>query len=96
MILKNDVQVLGIKPELLIALMVADSVYRNNETELVVTELTGGTHAVKSSRHYSGCAADLRIKNILGGTARVEKIVNEIKAGLSKDYDVVLEYDPKS
>jgi len=63
MLLKKGVTLLGIKPELVIGLMVADAVYRMNDEELTVTSITDGKHSRKS-RHYLGLAADLRTNNI--------------------------------
>lgn len=63
MLLKRGVTLLGVKPELIIGLMVADTVYPANGEELTVTSITDGRHS-KSSRHYIGMAADLRTNDI--------------------------------
>lgn len=63
MILKRGVTLLGAKPELIIGLMVADTVYPANGEELTVTSITDGKHS-RRSRHYLGLAADLRTNDI--------------------------------
>ena len=97
--LKAGVRVAGIKPELLIGLRVAESVYKGvANAELVVTSISDGTHK-PGSKHYVGLAADLRTSNVL---PLVQDIVFALKAQLDADFDIVLEsdhihleYDPK-
>lgn len=79
-----------IRPELVIALMVADSVYREYGKELVVTSLNDARHK-HGSLHYSGSAADLRTHYFT--TSELEMVYSELRASLSDDYDVVLEGD---
>lgn len=87
---KKDVDPTGIRPELMVALFICDSVYREVEgIDLVVTSLNDGKHSF-GSLHFSGAAADLRIWNI-----DAERMVNKIKIALGSNsaYDVVLESD---
>lgn len=100
MILKPGVRVAGAKPELLIGLRVAESVYKGLAgRELTVTSISDGVHK-KGSKHYVGMAADLRINDLLPGLA--EQIVEALSEQLERDFDIVLEadhihleYDPK-
>ncbi|MCI0349105.1 MAG: hypothetical protein L0Z53_06730 [Acidobacteriales bacterium] len=85
--LKQGVRVLGIRPELLLALMVAESIYRDRGTRLVVTSLIDGAHSV-GSLHYAGAAADLRLP-----PDNAPAVVTLLKEALGADYDVVLEAD---
>lgn len=93
--LKPGVKLLGIRSELIIGLMVAEEVYDNNGASLTVTSLVDGTHGT-NSLHYSGCAADLRIKDVyLGGAEELRKeninnIFEELKVELGSDFDVIL------
>jgi len=82
----NSVQVQGIRPELIIALIIANEVYAYHGLEFVITSVTDGKHS-KTSLHYSGCAFDCRIYS----TADSEAIRDEIKRQLNIDYDVILE-----
>lgn len=63
MLLKKGVTLSGVKPELVIGLMVADTIYLADGEDLTVTSITDGKHS-KSSRHYIGLAADLRTNDI--------------------------------
>lgn len=88
MILKPGIKTLGIKPELLIALFIADGIWKENGQELVITSLTDGKHK-RVSRHYLGTAGDLRTYYF---TASIKKkAARELRKALGKDYYVKLE-----
>ena len=57
--IKSGVSVQGLKPEIIIAAMIADGVWTEHGQELVITSGTDGKHS-KNSRHYIGMAIDLR------------------------------------
>lgn len=88
--LKPGVNAQGIRPELLLGLMVADGVYAKHGFDCVVTSLVDGKHS-RTSLHYTGCGADLRTRNLPAGLAQV--IADEINACLTDDYDVIVEAD---
>lgn len=89
--LKQGVTLEGAKPELLRALEIADSVYIDLASrEVVVTSIKDGKHGV-NSLHYSGYAADLRIRDLT--PTQEANIYSELKHILGNDYDVVLEID---
>jgi Hedgehog amino-terminal signalling domain len=91
LILKDGARIRGLKPEILVAILVADSVHRDMfSTPLVVTEATGGTHH-PGSLHYNGLAIDVRTNDM--DPARVADFVARVKEGLGADYDVVVEAD---
>lgn len=97
--LKTGVKIQGIRPELLFALNVADRVYNTHGEELVITSIKDGKHKV-GSKHYSGDAADLRIKFFT--EPKKKEVHARLIASLGQDYDVVLhethihvEFDPK-
>lgn len=85
--LKQGVRVAGIRPEIALAIQVADGVWERQGSELVVTSITDGKHS-PTSLHYSGAAADFRIWNIDAQRAK-----EDLKDALGGDYDVVLEKD---
>ena len=91
--LKPGVNPFGLKPELLLALMVAESVWTQSGVELVVTSLNDGKHS-KTSLHYAGCAADIRTNNITE-IGKKEWLVEQLRfcLGQNPDYDVILEID---
>ena len=86
--IKPGVRILGIRPEILLALMIAESLFNKENVELVITAAIDGKHS-RGSLHYAGAAVDLRIRHLpLGGA---EKIYGDLISALGSDYDVVLE-----
>jgi hypothetical protein len=85
--LKPGVRAAGIRPEIVLALQVAEGVWAAQGQALVVTSLTEGRHS-RTSLHYAGAAADLRIWDLDAERAR-----RELAEALGEDYDVVLERD---
>lgn len=97
--LKPGVRLNGIKPELLVAMMAADGMHTEAGYQMVVTSVTEGKHA-RASKHYTGCAFDLRISHLADGVSK--NITNRLTFALGSDFDVILEsdhihveYDPK-
>ncbi len=90
--LKSGVKPTGLRPEILLAMIIADGVYQKHGHDLVITSLLDGAHSV-TSLHYAGCAADLRTiaANIPGST--IDAIAADIRKALSGDYDVIVEPD---
>jgi len=86
--LKTSVKATGLKPELLIALMVADTIYKDNGKDLVITSLVDSKHS-RHSRHYLGMAADLRTRYFDAET--LDKVVKKLKQALGKDFLVLKE-----
>lgn len=87
---KEGINTSGVRPELVLALIVADGVYRDVGKGLVVTSVSDGVHS-RASLHYSGQAADLRIRNLTNPEHVVERLKEAL--GFNPDYDVVLESD---
>jgi hypothetical protein len=85
--LKPGVRAAGVRPEIVLALRVAEGIWKTQGQDLVVTSLTEGNHS-RTSLHYAGAAADLRIWNLDAEQAR-----QELAEALGDDYDVVLETD---
>ena len=85
--IKKGAKVNGVKPEILLALVVADGIYKDLGHELVVTELTGGKHKSGSS-HYVGLGADLRTRYFDDRGVAAAKILSH---KLGDEYDVILE-----
>lgn len=101
--LKDGVTLNGVKGPLLFALGVAKTIYGAFGADLTVTSTTDGVHPAGGANdpHYSGYAADLRIRDIATNT--VQSIYKALSAALHPlGFDVVLEsdhihveYDPK-
>lgn len=96
---KEGVNPFGIKTELLTALVIADGLWAKHGQALVVTSLNDSVHS-KTSLHFSGCAADLRI----WGLTNIDTVASALREALGNnpDFDVVveathihLEYQPK-
>jgi len=87
---KPGVDFRGLKPEILVAVVVASEVYNEFGCQCTVTSALDGTHG-KVSLHLKGLAVDLRTRVI--GKYLVERIVETLKERLGKQYDVVLEKD---
>lgn len=91
--LKIGLKVKGVQPELLLGLLVADSVHRDLVDDgIVVTELTGGKHK-PNSLHYKGQAADIRTHHL--SEKRRNLFNNALKDALGADYDVIIEFPGK-
>lgn len=86
--LKPGVDVSAIKPEIMIAIMVINSVCHEHGVDCVVTSVRDGKHGPKSL-HRFGYAADIRTR----GIAQKAQFASDVKNRLSNDYDVVLEKD---
>jgi len=88
---KSGVDMLGIRPELILALTVCDQVYENNGVyEMTITSLRDGTHK-PSSWHYYGWAADIRSKTV--GSKEAKNIMLEnLRSALGSQWEVFLEY----
>lgn len=95
--IKPGVRVRGLSNEILLAVLIAESIYRESEPSMTITSFTDGKHSV-GSLHHTGDAVDLRLPL----PATREQIVSRLKSALGADYDVILEathihveYDPK-
>jgi hypothetical protein len=89
--LKPGVRITGIRPETVVAMLVAESIwFEATGKQLVVTSCTDGKHSA-TSLHYSGAAFDCRT---LGLDPPVLKTLRGLLSkALGVDYDVVLELD---
>lgn len=95
--IKPGVRVRGLSNEILLAIVIAQSVYSETEASMTITSLSDGKHSV-NSLHHAGDAVDLRMPM----PVTREQIVSQLKKALGADYDVILEidhihieYDPK-
>jgi len=85
MTIHPNVRAHGLSTNLLLALFIADQVYRELGYEMVVRHLKDGKHK-RASLHYIGNAGDLRTWDV-----DAEEIVIQLRKRLGSEYDVVLE-----
>lgn len=85
--LKPDVKIKKLQPQMLVALLVAEGIFRDNGIELVVTSGEDGTHK-EGSFHYKGLAIDIRTPN-----TNLETIMRRLKDALP-GFDVIYEETP--
>jgi hypothetical protein len=97
--LKHGVRLIGLTPQIAVAIVIAGGVYDREGLECVVTSLADGKH-MRGSLHYVGAAVDFRLpdKNELGGTegealALAENLRQRLAEALGPDFDVVDEGD---
>lgn len=89
--LKPGVNVQGLRPEILLAMIIARDVYVKEGLEACcITSVCDGKHS-PTSLHYAGQAFDIRIWDIAPDA--LGNLVLAIRAALTTDYDVVLEKD---
>lgn len=78
-----------IQPEALLAIAVAESVYRDHGLDCVITSVCEGQHSA-NSLHYKGLAVDFRTRHI-PSPGQKRQICDLIAEALGSDYDVLLE-----
>lgn len=88
--IKPGVRVRGISNEILLAIMVAQSVFENFKEDMTITSITDGDHK-SGSLHHTGEAIDLRSRDI-DPTALVQ-IAAQLRQHLGGSFDVILETD---
>lgn len=88
--LKDDVRIIGIRPELTLGIMIVHSVFQGLGILCVITSCTEGRHS-RGSLHYAGAACDFRTRHLSVETR--DKLYKLIKTNLGIDFDFVLEKD---
>jgi len=98
--IKNGVDVKGLKPETVLAILIAEPIYNKYHSDLVITSVRDGTHRA-DSRHFRGDAVDFRIKDL--DPMDVSEVTVSLSRALGAQFDVVresdhihVEFDPES
>ena len=86
--LASNVRVQGIRPELLVGLMIVSDLCWAYGIAAVVTSIVDGLH-MRNSLHYSGAGVDFEI----GDAPNRSVFASELRGRLGRDYDVVDEGD---
>jgi len=97
--LKVGVKMHLLQPQIVLAILACNDVFKEFGYDCIVTSLSDGVHR-PDSLHYRGCAVDFRIKPVR--LTHVDALVSRIRQSLGADFDVLLEvdhlhveYDPK-
>lgn len=86
--IKDGVKINGVKPEIVLALLVIQPIFRRFGYDMVITEVTGAKHS-RGSLHYVGLAADLRSKHL--SNEHKNLILIQAQAALGPEFDIILE-----
>lgn len=90
--IKPGATLLGLVPQMVVALLAIRDEYSKRNTEVVITSGNDGIHSEKS-RHYAGTALDVRTRNLptpaLDGPLIAETLTNN----LGRDFYVLFEGD---
>lgn len=103
--LKTSVKLTGLQPQMVLAALIADSLYERSSLLLRITSANDSTHK-PGSKHYDGLALDLGTKLEDGSQyTNILKVnlASELRLALGPEYDVVveanhlhIEFDPKA
>ena len=85
---KPGVRVRGSSADLVLGLMVLNSIFEAEGQRMVVTSVSEGQHSPKSL-HYKGMAADVRTRDI--PDRALSRIIAHARSALTADYDLVRE-----
>lgn len=88
--IKEGVRILGIRPEMTIALQVIEGTFKDANKPCTITAVIDGKH-MAGSLHYIGCAVDIRSRDLQ--PSEQEAMKAQLQKRLTSDFDVVLEGD---
>lgn len=89
--IKAGVSLLGLKPEMLVALIVADKIIDRYGAQCVITSGIEGAHSKRTSKHYVGYGLDLRSRDIPEDER--EDCAEDIRDALGREFYVAFEID---
>ena len=88
--IKEGVTLLGLCPQLLVALIVLERLYAESGHACVITAGNDGNHS-STSEHYAGRAVDIRTRVLTSEES--QRIASRAQAALGRDFAVLLETD---
>lgn len=88
--IKEGVKINGLKPEILLGIIILEAAFNEHaqEIDFVITEITGGKHGT-GSLHYCGQAIDARTHGLT--LYQKHDILKAAKFALGENYDLILE-----
>ena len=86
--IKSGVRLTGLQPQMVLAAIIAEGVYRKYNVEFVITSGVEGNHS-GTSRHYLGYAIDTRTRDFRH--AHIPKVLRDLKEALGDDFFVIFE-----
>lgn len=86
--IKAGVRIIGLKPEMIICMMIIEPIMEAYEQELVITSGTEGRHSAKS-RHYLGYGLDIRCRDI--PASQIPEAVIDMQESLGAEFFVLYE-----
>lgn len=86
--IKSGVDISGIRPEMVLAFVIAQPILAAHGVNMVITSVMDGKHG-RASLHYVGQAGDLRSRDLK--PSEWEDVRDSLKAALGPQFDVVLE-----
>ena len=89
--MKVGVNPIGVRPEILLAVMIAEGVFAEEGYDCIVTSFNDSVHS-DTSRHYLGMAIDFRTKH-LPNDAIAREIAEELRKRLGRHYLVLFEHN---
>ncbi len=87
--IKSGVSLLGLKPEMVIAFIIAAPILESYSQECVITSGVEGKHSKKTSKHYVGYGLDLRTRDMNGADS--ELCAADIRDALGDEFYVAFE-----
>jgi hypothetical protein len=87
---KDSVRLTGIAPQMILAAIVAEGVYRDENAPCVITSCIDSKHRI-ASLHYVGHGLDLRTNNLLPEVRQT--VADSLRERLGTEFDVILEDD---
>ena len=84
--IKRGVDLAGLRPEMILVLLNANELAKDQQVDLWVTSCLDGKHG-RGSLHYVGLALDLRSKNLSDKAG----FLRDLGTALGRQYDVLLE-----
>lgn len=88
--IKEGVTLLGLVPQMLVALMVVERAFELVQVDCVITAGNDGSHS-ETSEHYAGRALDFRTRTVDPGM--LKSFASAIQQRLGRDFFVLLEAD---
>lgn len=87
--LKPGVRLVGLQPQIVLAMLVTEGVYWELGHEFVVTSCNDSKHGDKSL-HYEGRAFDARSKHV--PVDHKQLLLDRLREQLGADFDVLMEF----